>query len=154
MKWYLTVGFTILVTVATLLIRIPIAGGGYFNFGDVVVMFVGMYAGSKMGAIAGGVGSALADLIGFPIFAPITLVVKGVEGFVCGLAHGRKGFLTLLFPILAGLVLITGYFLGTLLIPQLGKAAAISDLPGNVLQAVFGIIGGRILFEAAKRLGI
>lgn len=154
MKWYLVVGFTVLVTVATLLIRIPIAGGGYFNFGDVVVIFVGLYAGSKVGAIAGGLGSAIADLIGFPIFAPITLVVKGLEGFVCGFAYQEKGFLTILFPVLAGLVLISGYFLGTMLLPQLGKAAALSDLPGNILQAVFGVIGGRALFEASKRLGI
>ncbi len=154
MKWYLVVGFTVLVMVATLLIRIPIAGGGYFNFGDVVVVFVGLYAGKWIGAIAGGVGSALADLIGFPIFAPITLVVKGLEGFVCGLAHEKSDVFTILFPLLGVYLMVAGYFVGTWLFPQLGLAAAVADLLANVIQAAAGFIGGRALFEAAKRLGI
>ena len=87
MKWYLIVGLTVMVMVATLLVRIPVPGGGYFNLGDVVIIFSGLFGGWKAGLIAGGIGSALADLIGFPVFAPITLIIKGLEGLVAGLVN-------------------------------------------------------------------
>ncbi len=154
MKWYLTVAFTVLVTVSTLLIRIPVAGGGYFNFGDVMIVFVGLYAGKKTGAIAGGIGSAIADLIGFPLFAPITLVVKGLEGLISGFGHGKATLGTFIFPLVAVLWLVAGYFLGTWWLPQLGKAVAIADLPANLIQAASGLIGGRALYEAARRLNL
>lgn len=154
MKWYLVVGLTVLVTVCTMLIRIPIAGGGYFNFGDVMIVFVGLYAGKRTGAIAGGLGSAIADLIGFPLFMPITLVAKGLEGFICGFAHQKKTASTFIFPILGTTVMVLGYFAGSWLLPQLGKAVALADLPGNLIQALAGVVGGRALFEGAKRLGL
>ena len=67
MKWYLIVGLTVMVMIATVLVRIPVPGGGYFNLGDVVIIFSGLFGGWKAGLIAGGIGSALADLIGFPV---------------------------------------------------------------------------------------
>jgi len=152
MKWYLKVGFIVLVMVTTLLIRVPVPGGGYFNFGDVVIVFAALLGGSKSGALAGGIGSALADLIGFPIFAPITLVAKGLLGLLAGLGKDKKGWLSILFPVLGGIAMVEGYFLGTWLMPSLGFAAALADLPPNLLQAALGITGGRLLFAAWQRL--
>lgn len=152
MKWYLVVGLTILVMVSTLLFRIPIPGGGYFNLGDVVIVFTGLYAGKKVGLLAGGVGSALADVIGFPVFAPITLVVKGIEGFVCGLGKSEVKLMTFLMPALGVLIMVAGYFLGCMLLPTLGIAVALADLPTNFLQAGIGYIGGRALYAAYNRI--
>lgn len=154
MKWYLAVGLTILVMVSTLLFRFPVPGGGYFNLGDVVIVFTGLYAGKKIGFLAGGIGSALADLIGFPIFAPITLIVKGLEGFVCGLGKSDRPVLSYLMPALGVLIMVAGYFLGCLLLPNLGKAVAIADLPLNLLQALVGFVGGRALFAAFNRITV
>ncbi|HOH46399.1 MAG TPA: ECF transporter S component [Candidatus Cloacimonadota bacterium] len=154
MKWYHLVGFTIVVMVSTLFIRIPLPGGGYFNFGDVTVIFVGLYAGSLGGALAGGIGSALADLIGFPVFAPITLLAKGAEGLISGLAKGRKPFLNYLFPILGALVMVAVYFFGTWILPTFGIGAAVAELPANLMQALLGNIGARALFLAVKRVGL
>ncbi|MDP3114331.1 MAG: ECF transporter S component [Candidatus Cloacimonadaceae bacterium] len=150
MKWYFLVGLTVMVTVGTLLFRIPIPGGGYFNFGDVVVVFAGLYAGKKVGMIAGGVGSAIADLIGFPIFAPITLIAKGLEGLLCGFGHGKKALYTFLFPAIGVSVMVVVYFFGTWLLPQSGLAGAIAELVPNMLQALFGFAGGRMLYAAFK----
>ncbi|MDY0151048.1 MAG: ECF transporter S component [Candidatus Cloacimonas sp.] len=152
MKWYLIVGLTVLVMVSTLLIRFPIPGGGYFNLGDVVIVFTGLYAGKKIGFLAGGIGSALADLIGFPVFAPITFVVKGIEGFLCGLGQGSNKLLSYLMPALGVLFMVFGYFLGCLLFPNLGKVVAIADLPVNLVQALVGYVGGRALFIAYERV--
>jgi uncharacterized membrane protein len=64
---------------------------GYFNLGDSMVFFSALAFGWRAGAICGGVGSALADiLLGFGIFAPVTLTAKGVEGLVAGGIGARK----------------------------------------------------------------
>ncbi|HQC46509.1 MAG TPA: ECF transporter S component [Candidatus Syntrophosphaera sp.] len=151
-QWYLILGFVVLVTVATMIIPIPVPGGGFFNFGDVIIVFIGLYAGRKAGAIAGGIGSAIADLLLFPLFAPITLIVKGLEGYLCGLANQRSSIWKIILPLAGVVVVVLGYFLGEWALPQLGKAVAIADLPVNIVQASVGFLGGRALFEAARYL--
>ncbi|MCB5223545.1 MAG: ECF transporter S component [Candidatus Cloacimonadaceae bacterium] len=153
-QWYQNLGFIVLVTVATMIIPIPIPGGGFFNFGDVMIVFIALHAGSKAGALAGGIGSAIADLLLFPLFAPITLIVKGLEGLLCGLGHKSSGLGRFLFPLAGVALMVGGYFLGEWALPQLGKAVAIADLGVNIVQGVVGFVGGRALFEAAKYLDI
>ncbi len=52
-------------TVFTILIRVPIpATQGYFNFSDVAIVFASLAFGPWVGLVAGGVGTALADLVG------------------------------------------------------------------------------------------
>ena len=77
--------FTALATITTLVLTIPYpVTNGYFNLGDTIVMLGGLILGPIGGFIVGGVGSALADMIVAPIYAPITLVVKGFEGMAVG----------------------------------------------------------------------
>ena len=78
------------VTVVTLLVRVPIpATQGYFNFSDVAIYFVAFTFGPWIGLIAGGIGTAIADVLGgYAYFAPITLVAHGLQGFLAG-AIGR-----------------------------------------------------------------
>ena len=52
--------FTAVTFVGTILIRIPV-GIGYVNFGDAVVMIAAVVLGPVGAALAGGLGSALAD---------------------------------------------------------------------------------------------
>lgn len=152
MKWYFTVGFTILVMVTTLLIRIPIPGGGYFNFGDVVIVFCGLYAGRKSALIAGGIGSALADLIGFPLFAPITLVAKALLGYFAGMGKSAGKWMRSIWPMIGAVLMVTVYFAGTWIMPSFGQAVALAELPANLLQAGFGFVGGRLLFAAYTKI--
>ncbi|GAB1468216.1 hypothetical protein MASR2M64_09250 [Candidatus Cloacimonadota bacterium] len=154
MKWYKFVAFTVIVTLATYLIRIPLPGGGYFNFGDVAVLFIGLYAGSKVGMLAGGIGSALADLIGFPVFAPITLIAKGLEGLIAGIGKDKAPFWNYSMPILGALVMVVVYFLGTWVLPAFGIAAAVAEVPANLIQALLANIGARLLLSAVKRVGL
>lgn len=80
-----------LVFLATYFTRIPtFLPGGYFNLGDAVIMLAAAFLGPVGGLIAGAVGSAFADLAASAaIFAPITLVVKGIEGLVVGLLAAK-----------------------------------------------------------------
>ena len=79
---------TAMTVVMTVFTRIP-AAHGYFNLGDAVVLLAGVMYGGYTGAFAGAVGSALADIFtGAYIFAPISFVVKGVEGYLAGRISG------------------------------------------------------------------
>ncbi|OYT61126.1 MAG: hypothetical protein B6U69_04230 [Thermofilum sp. ex4484_15] len=75
-----------LVALATLAVNVYIpATRGYFNVGEVMVYTIALLFGPKIGAIAGGLGSSLADILtGYLIYAPATLVIKGLEGLVVG----------------------------------------------------------------------
>ena len=54
-----------LVAVATMFIQIPIpATEGFFNVGDSMIMVAALTFGPVVGAVAGGLGSALADFLG------------------------------------------------------------------------------------------
>jgi uncharacterized membrane protein len=82
--------FTALVFVATIAIRITIpATGGYFNVGDGVIYVAALLYGPFVGALAGGIGSALVDALGYVVFAPGTFIIKLVEGAIVGYV-GRK----------------------------------------------------------------
>lgn len=55
---------------------------GYVNIGDTVVLLSGVLFGPLTGLAAGGLGSALADLLlGYGFWAPWTLLIKGLEGW-------------------------------------------------------------------------
>lgn len=129
----------------SILVRIPTpATGGYLNLGDMAVIFSGLFLGGVWGAVAGGFGSALADLIGgFFIFTPITLLIKGGEALLAG-TIGRKHPI---FLGLAGVVVIVGYFIAEIFIPGMGWSAAISELPFNTIQATIGVFGGWFIYR-------
>ena len=106
-----------------------------------------------MGFIAGGVGSALADVVGgYAVFAPITLVVKGLEGGLAGLASGRRDTAHYLYLGLGGILLVAGYFVAEWIMPSIGLQGALSEVPPNIFQAVAGIVGGKLAFAAYQRI--
>lgn len=96
-----------LVFILTSIFQITItATEGFFNVGEIGVYISALIFGPYVGAFAGGVGSALADIAtGYSIFAPGTLVIKGCEGYLAGilLRHIKLKERKLL-PITLGLV--------------------------------------------------
>lgn len=84
--------FTALVCAATMLFSVYVpATHGFFNVGESMVFLSALLFGPFVGAFAGGVGSSLADLLlGFPHYAPATLIIKGCEGAVVGLLKRRN----------------------------------------------------------------
>ena len=145
---------TALVTVATIVIRIPTPPTrGYINLGDTMVMLSGVLFGPLIGAFAGGFGSALADAItGYAHWAPFTLIIKGLEGLIVGyIAHRGEDFTGILLgTIIGGFIMVLGYFLIEVFF--YGYPNAIVEVPGNMLQAVSGIIvGGGLGYTIKKR---
>lgn len=137
--------FSALVTVTTLMVRIPIvATKGYFNLGDSLIFIAAALFGPLFGMIAGGLGSALADLIGGYIhFAPWTFFIKGVEGLIAGFLIGffkskpwsLKGVVVSIFSfVLAAAWMIAGYFGAEYIIYGFDYAPPLAELPFNVAQ--------------------
>ncbi len=139
--------------VFTLLVRVPIPGTpGYFNFSDVAITFTAVTFGGVPGLVAGGLGAAIADLVGgYPQWALLTLLAHGLEGWVIGAVAGRRDLFWLIIAWLAGsLTMIVIYFLGEGLILT-GWGPAITELPYNGAQALAGGIVGIPLYYAVRR---
>ncbi|MEF9933959.1 MAG: ECF transporter S component [Clostridium sp.] len=106
-----------LVTLCTMVIKIPIPSTqGYVNVGDAMIFALAISLGKKRAALAGGVGACIADiLLGAAIYAPATLIIKAVEGYVCGIIYENikeKSTLTgtIVSCLIGGLVMVVGYF--------------------------------------------
>lgn len=74
-----------LVFVSTRSIQIPIPfTQGYIHAGDSMIFVAAILLGWEYGAVAGGVGSALADLVSYPHWALPTLIIKTFMGALVG----------------------------------------------------------------------
>lgn len=127
------------VAVATMAISFPV-GIGYLNFGEVIIYTAAFLFGGTIGGLGGGVGAAAADLIlGFPMYAPITFVAKGIEGFVVGRLAGASLRRKAIAVAAGAPVMIVAYFLARLVFEGF-PAAIFQELPIDVLQAVVGFV--------------
>jgi uncharacterized membrane protein len=157
-----------LVFLATYFTKIPTPlPGGYFNLGDAVIMLAAAFLGPIGGLIAGGVGSALADLAyGALLFAPITFVVKGIEGLAVGLliskmrrAGGLKHSRLITAVVTGAVIMVAGYFLAEAFLlgtfdEAFGLTAAAAELLPNSVQGILSAILGYILTLIMSKTGI
>lgn len=144
---------TAAITLATVIPFPPTRG--YFNLGEAMVFFSAFTFGWRAGAICGGVGSAVADLLaGFGMFAPTTLIAKGAEGLVAGTIgrlNGGKPWAYALGIACGGACMITTYFLSEWLILDFGLGAAIAEIPTNIAQVTIGGTVGTLLSHYVKK---
>ena len=145
-----------LACVATMVIRVPTIGtNGYVNIGDSVVLLSAWMLGNPYGAIAAGLGSALADLLaGYASYVPGTFVIKFLMAFVAAIVYKRVGAngknrqpAYIVSAVVAELIMIIGYFLyeSTLLGYGIGAAGSI---PSNGVQGVTCLVIGVVLVNA------
>lgn len=75
-----------LVFVLTFAIKVPVPfTRGYVHLGDSMIFISAILFGRRVGALAGGLGSALADLVGgYAYWAIPTLIIKSVMGALVG----------------------------------------------------------------------
>lgn len=112
---------TALVLAATIVVNIYVpATRGYFNLGETMIYLIALLFDPLVAAFAGGVGSALADIVlGYTIYAPATLVIKAAEGalasiLIRSLRRGRRGLFALSMGTVAAYfftILVIGYTL-------------------------------------------
>ena len=141
---------------ATMALRVPSPTGGYLNLGDTVVLLGAFLLGPWLGALAGGIGSAMADaLSGYMVYVPATLVIKAVMSVAAGLLYRvlREKSGGMAFAAVVGEVpMIAGYWLfDALLLGSFSGAAA--GIPGNLVQAGFGAAASVFLAAALRKSG-
>lgn len=135
----------VLVATAFINIRLPIAAnGGLIHLGNVPLFIAAMLFGRKVGAIAGGIGMSLFDLLsGWTLWAPFTLIIVGLMGYMVGwiTEHHENSFCRNVAAItVACLIKVVGYYIaegiiyGNWIIP-------VASIPGNLVQiAVAAVI--------------
>lgn len=124
-------------------IRLPVAAnGGLIHLGNVPLFVFAIIFGKKTGAIAGGIGMGLFDLLsGWTAWAPFTLVIAGAMGFVVGLITEKKqGYRWNVVAMLAALAIkISGYYVAEGLLYG-NWIAPVTSIPGNVIQVVTAMV--------------
>ena len=142
------------VAVFTIAVRIPVpATSGYISLCDAAVVFISYAFGPVTGLIAGGLGSAAADLLGgYPQFAVISFIVHGLEAFLAGLLV-RKNSQSVPTMILGAIISIITVCGGYLLLEVLfitTFSSAIVEVPMNALQSGVGSVIGLLLYAAVN----
>lgn len=150
--------FIALIYVTTVFFQIPVPPG-VWNIGDTFIFVCSFFMGPAVAGIAGGLGSALADISSpYAVYAPFTLIIKGLEGLLAGyfVMMFLKGGLRLLSPwklvfafLLAALIMPTGYFLADTYL--YGQGTALTQLIPNLIQMVCSLAGGTVITIGLSR---
>lgn len=134
--------FTALTFVFTWLIniRLPFVGtGGLIHLGNVPLFIGAMLFGKKLGAISGGVGMGLFDLLsGWAAWAPFTFIIVGIMGWTVGFFAEKKPIRNLKLNAAVSLLLalaikLVGYYFAEVILTG-NWIAPFGSVPGNVLQ--------------------
>lgn len=150
-----------LVFISTMLlnIKLPISiNGGLIHLGTAMLFIVSILFGSKKGAMAGAFGMGIFDLVaGWTLWAPITFLTRGLQGYLIGKiawAKGRNGThfgwnLAAIFistpPMLAGYYLGESLFFKSWIIP-------LTSIPGDLVQTTIGLLVAIPACTALKKL--
>ncbi len=132
--------------VAVLIASVPVpiaATGGFTHPGAIAEVFIALAFGPIVGAIAAGLGGAIADLsLGYGSFAPLTLVAHGLLGYLVGQIGWKKALPNMAVGwIVGGLALVGVYFLGGATLYGFGFAGAAAEIPFNLFQVGLGVLG-------------
>ena len=150
-------GLFIALTAVATMIRLPVPlSNGYVNAGDAVVIVSAFLLGPGWGAIAAGLGAALADIFsGYAIYAPATLIIKALMGLAAGAILRKFKDKAPVLPavlgsVTAAVIMVLGYFAYEIIL--YGFGGAVADLVPNSIQGAFGVIAGTVLFYALLRI--
>ena len=145
-----------LACIATMMIKIPSPLKGYVNLGDCIVLVAGWMLAPKYGFLAAGIGSALADVfLGYALYAPATLVIKGLMAIIAHygfrLTGGKMGDLPA--KIVSGVAAEAAMVLGYLLFESClyGFVPSLVNVPANGVQGVAGVIIGTALMKVLEK---
>ena len=128
-------------------IKLPISvNGGLVHLGTGMLFIAAILFGPKKGALAGAIGMGLFDLVGgWLLWAPITIVARGLQGFIVGKiawSNGRKGS-SLALNVTATIVsipfMIAVYYFGEVILYG-NWIVPLTSIPGDLLQNALGMI--------------
>ena len=145
--------FAAIITVSTMIIRIPTPTKGYINLGDCFVNIAGWLLGPLYGGTAAGIGSALSDLFaGYTVYILPTFIIKGLVAVTAyavykALSKRIPGIVgRIVSAVAAELVMIVGYAVFEAFLYS-SVTTALTGVAGNVVQGIGGVAFGVILYE-------
>lgn len=147
-----------LTCVATMSLHIPTPGtSGYIHPGDAVVILSGILLGPVSGALAAGLGSAMADLLsGYMLYVPITFFVKALMAIICYFVYHHlltKINHILLKSIITGcfstFIVVSGYYFFEYFMYGSG---AFASIPANLIQGLAGLVISTFLLPLLKQI--
>ena len=130
---------------------------GYSHMGDCMIFLSVLILGTRKGALAGGIGAALSDLLGGYMHWVIpTFIIKYIMATVMGLfidkiMPNRKGN-WLIGSIVGGIVQITLYTVFKVFL--FDWAYAIGSVPGLTSQTITGVVLATVLVVLFNKAGI
>ena len=135
-KMCLTGLFMAIICVATMVIQIPIPLG-YAHLGDSMILTAVFLCGTVPGILAGGIGSALADVItGYPIWALPTLIIKSLMPLIFA---ALKKINIYLAAVVSLVFMIVAYgFAGGLIYGSMKMG--IASMPGLAIKAAVNLV--------------
>lgn len=143
---------TAVVFALTQLKLMPTPDGGYIHPGDAGILFSAFAFGPWVGAVVGGLGTALADIFGGAgQWSPFSLVIHGVQGWVVGwIADRWPGIWGFVVATTVGAIIVVLGYLPAGMILQ-SPSQAFASLPFNALQVIIGSAIGVPLFVLVRR---
>ena len=147
---------TALCCIATMIIQVPtVVTSGYVNIGDAMVLVSAWLLGNPYGALAAGLGTALADILSsYVSYAPGTFVIKFTMALVCALIYKffsklsiNKYIAYLVGAVVAEVIMVAGYFVYEAFILGYGFGA-LESVGGNAIQAIVCLVIGFALISA------
>lgn len=136
----------VFVSTVFLNIKLPIGNGGLVHLGTAMLFIASILYGPKKGALAGAIGMGIFDMVGgWMLWAPITIVARGLQGFIVGKiawSNGRKGN-SITFNLIATIVsvpfMIAVYYIGEGILYG-NWIAPLASMPGDLIQNALGVI--------------
>ena len=122
------------------LFRIPGPGGNvYFHLGETVILTAAIVLGRRGGMFVGAFSSAIADiLLGAAVWAPISFLIHGVEGWLVGSLSNASGGARDVVAMSVGVaVMILGYTCAAGLL--YGPAIMPVEFVGDGMQGLLGV---------------
>lgn len=135
-------------------VRLPIqANGGLIHLGNIPLFLCAILFGKKSGAIAGGIGMGLFDLLsGWTAWAPFTLVIVGLMGFAVGAItekHHGFGWNALAIAV-AAIIKVVGYYIAEGILYG-NWIAPVTSIPGNLVQVGAAAVVVLIIAEPLRK---
>ena len=136
------------IALVSLLTALSVVLGYYLKIGTPTGILTLLDAGIFFTAFYfGGLAAFLLDLLsGFPQWMFFSLVNHGLQGFFAGF----KGKWQWLGLVLATIVMVSGYALGSTLMN--GWSAALPEILPNFLQNTLGMVVGFVVFQSVKKI--
>ncbi|MFA5235513.1 MAG: ECF transporter S component [Bacilli bacterium] len=139
---------TALTFVLTAFVHVPLSIG-YFNLGDIIVLFSAIFIHPIFGAFVGAIGASLADLYGgYLFFIPFTIGAKALEAIVAGYLFRKIKTPYSYGALLIGAALMVATYAVSYLIFDPTGAMLAATIPFDSLQGLAGATGAALLYIA------